>query len=118
MTLSYKDAVDDLLAAVPVFGRISSEWDRDLPHEVFGTFALRLCDAIRRGDQPSLVEPGLRFLEQMANSVDDDVVNLLVVSVLEILVDEPACRQACHEAGGEKMRALLKRVAEGWRPAS
>jgi len=116
--LAYQTIVEELLAAVPSFRRTRGEWDVDLPHVVLGTFALHLREAIRQGGQADLVEPGLRFLDQMARSLDDEVVNLLVVSVLEILADDPVCRQASHRAGGDRMRALLGRVANGWRPAN
>jgi hypothetical protein len=112
--LTYQTVVQSLLEAVPEFRRTSNEWDADLPNEVFGTFALHLCDAIRRGTDPALVDAGFRFLNEMAESGDEEVVNLLVISVLEILADDQICTDRCNAASGEKVRALLERVVAGW----
>jgi hypothetical protein len=115
--LSYETVVEELLVAVPAFRRTSSEWDADLPHEVLGAFALHLCESIRTGGQAELVVPGFQFLDRMADAQDQDVVNLLVVSVLEIVADDPLCKQACREATTDKVRGLLERVSQGWPPA-
>jgi hypothetical protein len=115
--MTYQTVVEELLAAVPAFRRTTREWDADLPYEVFGVFALHLCEAIRAGSQPELVGPGFQFINRMADAQDQDVLNLLVASVLELVANNPLCRQACQEATSDKVRALLERVSQGWPPA-
>jgi hypothetical protein len=50
----------------------------------------------------------------MAASDDEDVVNLLVVSVLEMFTDDERYMERCKARCSEKVRALMERVAAGW----
>jgi len=106
--------VQHLLDSVPEFRSRSQEWDEDLPNEVFGSFALYLCEIIRSGADAGVASAGFRLLDEMADCGDEDVVNLLVVSVLEILEDDETCANRCKSECGAKVRALMERVEQGW----
>lgn len=114
--MNYSEIVSHLLTAVPDFGAADRTWNADLPHDVFGSFALFLCERIRQGKVGSWLDQAFEFLNEMASSKDDAVVNLLVVSVLEIIADDDKCRTFAIAHLSDQGRSLLERVISDWGP--
>jgi hypothetical protein len=112
--IRYSNVVSQLLAKVPDFAARPRHWDADLPHEVLGSFALFLCEEVHRGANESTLDRAFEFVNELASSNDDDVKNLLVVSVLEVLADDEKCRTAALDHFSDESRVLLERVLSGW----
>jgi len=112
MVLSYSEVVDKLLDAVPEFENTDKDWNRDLPSDVLGSFALYLRD--RTGTDSQSLRKSWNFLELMAAAEDNDVVDLLVVSVLEVLADEEDTAQWARDNMGTLTSVLFGRVLNGW----
>ena len=82
--ISYRTAVTALREHFPEFVASSEKWYDDLPNDAFGTFALFLCRCIDQGCSEAFLTRAFEFFNTMAESSDDEVVNLLEVAVLEI----------------------------------
>lgn len=114
--MQYSNVVSQLKTKIPEFASSEHSWNADLPHYVFGSFALFLCRQIHQGTTGSFLSRVFNFLNEMASSKDEDVVNLLVVSVLEVIADDDQCRITALSQLPEPGRSLLERVVSGWNP--
>jgi hypothetical protein len=114
-SMKLSDVVGELLGRVPEFAASERGWNRDLPHDACGTFSLFLCKQIHAGGAgEDFLRRSFEILNEMACSDDEDVLNLLVVSVLEVLADDDACRSVAEHYLSTEGRRLLERVASGW----
>lgn len=111
---SCDELVSRLLTVVPDFATANHTWNVDLPHDVFGSFALFLCERIRQGVRGNSLDQAFDLLNEMASSKDLEIVNLLVVSVLEMIADDDECRAAAQAYFSDEALTLLERVASGW----
>lgn len=116
--LTYCKAVEELLREFPEIERTDAIHDLELPYPVFGTFALYLCDALRKEeDGNALLTRAARFFDRMAASDDPEVIDLLIVGVLEIVADDEACVERVRRVAGPEVVGLLERVGSGWKPS-
>lgn len=87
--LTYQNAVEALLRRVPEFSRDTEGWHADLPYDVFGNLGLYLRDLFRKPRQyPELLARIFNLLNEMSESEDEELVNLVAVGVLELLTDD------------------------------
>ena len=115
--MNYSTVVAQLLERLPEFAKYDPAPDADLPHDVFGSFALFLCEEIRKSDphsQDDTLKRAFEFINEMAMARDIEVVNLLVVSVLEQIGDDEHCRAAAINHLSTETRMLLQRTLDGW----
>lgn len=86
--------IQTLEKALPAF-RDSPLWQRDLPYDGAGTFAIILRELIERlGGAPSSdVDDAFQALNALAHEDDDVTMNLLCVGVFEVLADSDAATQ-------------------------
>jgi hypothetical protein len=112
-SLTYGNVVDALLRRVPEFVDSGEQWYPDLPHDVFGTFAIWLCGLIAQEAGSTVIDRALALMNEMAESDDDEVVNLLEVSVLEFVADRPECLRKLETRLSGVARAHLDRVRQG-----
>jgi hypothetical protein len=110
--MNYLNAVTILRERFPEFTESGEKWDDALPHDAYGTFALFLCRLIERGASERLIARAFDLFNEMAEG-EDDIVNLLEVSVLEIVADHPACLRIAENRLSGAARQLLKRVQRG-----
>src|SRR5687767_12301545 len=94
--MHYLNVVPQLVSRVPEFAETEHDWNADLPHDAFGSFAQFLCTQIQQGTTDELLMRAFNLLNEMASSADEDVIDLLVVSVLEIIADDDECRTKAH----------------------
>jgi len=111
--ISYKTAVATLRDRFPEFVASSEKWYDDLPNDALGTFALFLCRCIDQGCSGELISRSFEFFNEMAESGDDDVVNLLEVAVLEVVADHSQCARIAERRLNDIGRRLLRRVQRG-----
>lgn len=114
--LNYSNVVSHLFRRLPEFVQYEPAPEPDLPHDVFGSFALFICEAMSKGASVDLVERAFGLLSDMASSSDEDVRNLLVVSVFEVIADNESCRDAAMRHLSDEGRVLLERTLQGWKP--
>jgi hypothetical protein len=112
--MEYSNVVPELITRVPEFAASDSSWSTDLPHDALGSFALFLCKQIHQGVTESLLSRAFDFLNEMASSKDEDIVNLLVVSVLEVIADDERCQPVAQRYLSDYGRSLLNRVVSRW----
>jgi len=110
--MNYRNAVTVLRERFPEFTESGEKWDDALPNDAYGTFALFFCRLFERGASEGLVSRAFDLFNEMAEG-DDDIVNLLEVSVLEIVADHPACLRIAENRLSSTARRLLKRVQRG-----
>lgn len=124
MTIRFENSVEALLERVPAFAdarahdsSFISYMDPE-PYLVFGDFGRFLKDLIVRepqtaGERKTLAE-ALGVIEDMANSTDVEVLNLVVVCVFETLTGYPKAVTFAQQHLSGKALDLFMRVKQGW----
>ncbi len=110
--MNYRDAVSVLRERFPEFTESGEKFDHDLPHDAYGTFALFLCRLVEQSGGDGIISRAFELFNEMAEG-DDEVVNLLEISVLEIVADHPACLRIAESRLSTAARPLLRRVQRG-----
>jgi hypothetical protein len=114
--ITYDLAVKTLMDALPEFVRSSAGWSPELPYVVYGDFASYVSKLI--GDQSeqsrSELQRAFSLINSLAEAGDDEVINLLQVSVLETLTDTPDSVATARALLGPKARAWFEGMLEGW----
>lgn len=110
--MNYCDAVPILRARFPEFTESAEKWDDTLPNDAYGTFALFVCRLVDQGTGEGLISRAFELFNEMAEG-DDEVVNLLEVSVLEIMTDHPASLRVAGSRLSTTAKHLLERVQRG-----
>lgn len=110
--MNYRNAVSVLRERFPEFTQSGEEWDDSLPHDAYGTFTLFLCRLVERGADEGIADRAFELFNEMAEG-DDDIVNLLEVSVLEIVTDYPACERLAERRLNDAAKRLLGRIKRG-----
>lgn len=111
-TITYATAVSTLLLRIPELAASGDELYLDLPHPTFGTFALFLCQQIALGAPDELLDRATQLLNEMAESPDDAVQNLLEVSVFEIVADREHCLRFVEPRLTKNALSHLNRVRQ------
>ena len=116
-SLRYETAVKVLLQYVPEFRRVSNfENDESEPTYVFGVFGLFLRDTIMQGSTPvETIETSFNLLNEMASSDDDEIVNLIEVTVFEILTDSPKTIGVARQRLFGKALSRFEQVVQTWK---
>ncbi len=116
MDLTYDTCVEAMTKEIPELLESGAEFDPGLPNDAFGTLALYVIDRIRssRDEDAHLLRRAFALFNRMAVSGDEDVENLLVVSVLEILADEREVHPFAREQLSAEANGLFERVLRGW----
>lgn len=114
-TFNYADSVQVLLGWVPEFAGSEVGWNADLPYDVFGTFAQFLCRRIHEDASEDFLRRSFGLINAMARSDDEEVQNLLVVSVFELLCDDARCLEVAERYLSGEAVSLLHRTKNGWR---
>ena len=113
--LRYANVVSRLRQAIPEFFLSGEQFYEDLPHDVLGTFAQVLCRWLRDQPEGDTVCRAVDFINEMAGSGNDDVVNLLEVSVFEVVCDEQGSYLALRNKLDSPARQILEVVcAHQW----
>lgn len=113
-TMTSSNAVSQLLEKIPELASYRPGFEADLPYDTFGSFALFLCDEIRAGRNKDLLDRAFEVLNEMADSSDREVLNLLVVGVFEVLSNDDTCIEAATKHLSEAGNRLLQRTLSGW----
>jgi hypothetical protein len=79
------------------------------PHVVYGDVFVGALRNVLDGGSSGELEPFMAFLEDLSSSADSAVLDVVVTSVLEALLDEPK-RASLESAMGERTRRLWKRL--------
>ena len=87
--ISYDTAVAGLLERFPEFAAAGEKWYPDIPSDAFGTFTLFLSRKIAQGEHDEFIRRSFEYFNDLADTANDDLINLLETSVFEILVDHP-----------------------------
>jgi hypothetical protein len=122
--MTYATVATALVDAVPEcrkIGEIELKWWGEAPpspdpYTVLG-FALRplLTQLLSESPDEEMLRRIFTFYEQMANSQDIEVVNLLWVSELEFLIGKPDLLSRAWRYMGERTKALTRETAKVWR---
>ena len=114
--LSYENCVETMTTEIPELRECGARFDVSLPHDAFGTLALFVVDRIQRSDEEDqdLLRRAFSLFNRMAESSDEDIVNLLVVSAIEILADDEDVHRFARDWFSTKAAALFERVLRGW----
>ncbi len=103
-----------LLERVPELAS-AHDVDPELPYAVFGDFGIFLCERAReRPKNDELVRRCFAFIDEVAASDDDEVLNILVTGTLEVVSDDDECSELAKQTLGPAAVALLQRVEKGW----
>lgn len=120
--LSYANAVDKLLECFPVlrkhYDQHSILWeDEYLPHVVYGVvfnpYVLSLLDAADQKHNADL-ERVFDFLEDMANSGDEELRNILAVTILERITATDDHLAKVREHAGKSTLSTLDELLVHW----
>lgn len=116
--LSYTKVVDELLTVIPElkphFEEECKWWDEILQHIVFGDVVVPFVLELLSGEsEQKTLERMFAFFERMATSSDDMVSELLGVSVLEQLGDDPDILSKAVRYMGSSTRELSNAVEKG-----
>jgi hypothetical protein len=108
-TMTPHEVVSLLLDRFPAMrDRICPDEDCfDLPTCVYDSFA---NEVVRRADDPGVFESVIRFIDDIAESKDPLLSNVLVVCVLEGIATDPDVARRVSGAIGETARTLLRDV--------
>src|SRR5919106_1906188 len=115
-SIKYDSAVTSLLDALPEFAGSGAEWSRDLPYDVYGEFAAYVAKLITGETEQnrSRLERAFGFINTLAENGDESVVNLLQVTVLEVLTDTPASVSTARAMLDAKPREWFEAMVAGW----
>jgi hypothetical protein len=106
--------VETLLERVPELAA-SHDVDPEVPYAVFGEFGSFLCEQARRHPpDDELLRRCFAFIDEMAASDDDEVLNILVTGTFEVLSDDDNCSALAKRMLDRPAAALLDRVEKGW----
>lgn len=106
--LTYDKIVMQLMEEFPQLH--VDEIDMDMPHVVFeDSFVPIIKASLNTGH--SDVDHVFAFIEEMATSEDEEVQNLLLVSVLEALADDGAVRERAKENMLEATYSLYQELS-------
>jgi hypothetical protein len=108
--LDYTNVVSQLRRSVPEIFASEELFYEDLPHDVFGSLGLALCQWLRQPSQVDVVRRTTRLLCKMAESDNDDIVNLLEVSVFEVICDDEECCAMLQEQLSPTASNMLRTV--------
>ena len=105
--IRYKDVNSVLKELIPEFWTDRIHDNATEPHVIFGEFALWLSGLISSSDKDDLVDRSCKLIQNVYRSGDDEVKNLVMVSVLEILVDEAEDIEALKGLFNNEIRSLI-----------
>lgn len=117
--MDYNNVVQKMLKAIPevtpMYEKELDWWDEILPHIVFGDvvnpYIIRL---LREGNAEQIVQKVFNFLEQMAICSDERVQEILAVTVLEQLGDDPTILGVARQYMGHETKKMSDEVERGW----
>ena len=121
--LTFAKVSDALFSAAPEFRELYerelSWWQGPEPpgnYVIFGFLVQpALRDLLGTREDPSLLKRLFDFFEEMANSSDIEVVNLLQVGVFEWLISDVDKLAAAWKYMGEETKAIARETARIWR---
>jgi len=115
------DMVKILLDRVPAFrdSRLARETltpdDYELPYVVFGRFATFLNELLRSTSSDDItVLESFRLLNDMGNSSDQGIANLVAVGVYEVLLDSPQSVHMARQLLYGKAIDLFETMIQTW----
>ncbi len=110
--LTYQNVIETLLQRVPELSRDTDGWHTDLPYDVFGNLGLYVRDLFRKPEQNrELLARIFCLLNEISESGDERLVNLLAVGVLELLADDEGDAALARKFLRSSGRDLLKQLA-------
>jgi hypothetical protein len=117
----YKNLISNLIKAIPeIKGMYEDEmewWGQDnpLPHIIFGdVFNPFIKKQMIEMKNSELLNRIFLFLEQMANSDDEDVKGVLIATVLEWIGDDKDILEKARKLMGKKTLILSHITEKGW----
>ncbi|WP_044478300.1 DUF7674 family protein [Paenibacillus antibioticophila] len=117
--MDYNNVVQKMLKVIPevtpLYEKELEWWDEILPHIVFGDvvnpYIIRL---LREGNDEQIAKNVFNFLEQMAICSDEKVHEILAVTVLEQLGDDPTILEEARRYMGNETKKISDEVEKGW----
>lgn len=115
MTVEY-EKMNDLLAKFVSFKKAQNYEPEDLtPYSVFGDFAIYLQEKFISNDiKQSEIDDAFQFFNTLAESDNQDVLNLLVTGIFEVFTDEQKTVELAHSKLNILGRRLFDRTLNGW----
>lgn len=90
-------------------------WDEILPHIVFGdVLNPYIIPLLKKGQDLEVLQRVFQFFEMMANCPDERVADVLGVTVLERLGDEPEVLGKAIKLMGNKTKEISDEIEKGW----
>lgn len=113
--MRYDNCVSELIRKIPEYPQAEYEDDIELPYIVFGGFA-RFLQKLMDSKQihKNVLERAFEFLNEMADSTDPTMENLLGVGVLEILRDNPGHIEIVMSYLNHKGRKCFQEMIDFW----
>ena len=118
--LNYDNLVQQMLEAVPEirpYYEKELEWwnDEILPHVVFGdVINPYVISLLKNCENMDVLQKTFQFFEMMANCLDERVANVLGVTVLERIGDEPDVLDQAVEFMGKKTKEISDEIEKFW----
>lgn len=85
------------------------------PYSVFGDFAIFFQEGVSNNSiSQDEIEKAFCFFNELAESENNDVLNLLVVSVFEVFTDNSITIDLARQKLTDKGRKLFERTLRGW----
>ncbi|MDQ0087494.1 hypothetical protein J2T12_000888 [Paenibacillus anaericanus] len=117
--MEYNNVVQIMLEAIPeitpMYEKELDWWDEILPHIVFGdVLSPYIITLLRESNPEQTLEKVFDFLEQMAISSDERVQEVLAVTVLEQLGDDPLILEKARQYMGCETKKMSVEIEKGW----
>lgn len=119
--LTYKNAHLKMLEAIPELKEKYDEeirwWGNEKPgqHIIFGdVFTDFMIALLKSSENEVLLKRMFAFLEKMATSSNEDVVNVATVTVCEDLAGDPTWLTKARQYMGPETRKISDRVEKWW----
>lgn len=117
--MEYSNLVQKMLRAIPevnpMYEKELDWWEEILPHIIFGdVLNPYIITLLREGNADQTLEKAFDFLEQMAISSDERVQEVLAVTVLEQLGDDPLILEKARQYMGSETREMSTEIEKGW----
>lgn len=117
--LNYDNLVQQMLEAVPEikphYEKELEWWDEILSHIVFGDVINPYIISLLKNSQDlDILQRAFQFFEIMANCPDERVAEVLGVTVLERLGDEPEVLKKAMKFMGNKTKEISDDIEKGW----
>lgn len=119
MYLNYNELIETLLERFPEIEDVykqEKDWVEDLPHLVFGTIFNPYFLRLLKSENTNKIVEAFKFLEDMANSSDTKVQEILVVTILEYILPERLVIEKVYNIMGSKTSKIFREmeIAYGW----